>query len=396
MQEVSEASGSVLAASAGPTRLHAELHRGLAGFERIRGEWTDLARRDPRAHYYHHPGWLLASLEHLYMTTGDPWFFLFRDDAGELQALIPLVRQGGGEWRAPRNDQTSYVDLVAVDDAAAQESLRQLPGLVGRHGGGRLVFDRVLAGSNLLVPGGGVRAERLTRKRSDWLDLEGGSEAVLAGLGRHFRKELRRKRRRAEEQGALTFRASLAGTATEAEREVAFADFLRLESGGWKGAHGTGTAVAIHPELRAFYARVLDEFTTEPRWRIHRLFLGEACVAAQLAVECSGTVYLLKIAFDESYAGASPGLLAVASLLEALDDEPAVRWLTFVTGNRYQDVWRPQQRAVYSATLYTPGPAGWRARVSDGVRGGLRRLRTVLASLRRVGGGNTKEKGAGH
>jgi CelD/BcsL family acetyltransferase involved in cellulose biosynthesis len=396
MQEVSEASGSVQAVAAGRAHLHAEVHRGLAGLERVREEWADLARGDSRAHYYHYPGWLLASLEHLYTATGDPWLFLFRDEAGQLRALIPLVRQAGGEWRAPRNDQTSYVDLVAADDAMAREALRLLPRVVGRHGGGRLVFDRVLAGSNLLVPGGGARVESLPDKRSDWVDLEGGSEAVFAHLGRHFRKELRRKRRRAEEHGPLAFRASLAGSATAAEREEAFADFLRLEAGGWKGAHGTGTAIALHPELRAFYARLLDEFTTEPRWRIHRLFLGEECVAAQLAVECSGTVYLLKIAFDEAYAGASPGLLAVASLIEALDAEPAVQRLTFVTGNRYQDVWRPRQRAVYRVTLYTPGLSGRVAWATDGARSGLRRLRAVLAGLRHLRGGNTKEKGAGH
>ncbi|MGM0412716.1 MAG: GNAT family N-acetyltransferase [Pseudomonadota bacterium] len=341
---------------------------------------------------------MAASLEHLYLQTGDPWFFLFRDPAGRARALIALVRQRPGEWRAPRNDQTSYVDLVATDDDAARSALRELPGVVGRHGGARLVFDRVLGGSNLLVPGSGARVDSLPGKRSDWLDLKGGSDVFLDGLGRHFRKELRRKRRRAEDRGPLAFRIAAAGQADAAEQDEAFADFLRLEAAGWKGTEGTGTAIALHPELRAFYAGLREAFTSEPRWRVHRLFIGEVCVAAQLAVESGGTVYLLKIAFDEGYAGASPGLLAVAALIEALDAEPAVERVTFVTGNRYQDVWRPRQRAVYRVTLYAPGPAGWAARLSDGARTGARRLRAAVAALRqaRSRDDTTKKTGAGN
>lgn len=363
---------------AGFDPLWPEVHRGGAGLEAIRGEWAELARRDRCGHYFHHPQWLGTALEWL-AGDADIWFFLFRDRDGNGRAVIPLQRRGG-EWRFPRDDQTSYVDLVAVDEEAARGALQALPAVAALHGKGRIHLDRVLEGANALLAPDDARVEPVPGKRSDWLDLEGGSEAVLGRVGRHFRKELRRKGRRAEECGEVAFRIDRAGEASAEERTAALDDFLALESAGWKGR--AGTAIARDPRLLAFYRAVLEAAEGEPagtpRWRIHRLFIGGECVAAQLALEAGSTVYLLKIAFHEGYAAASPGLLAIARLLESLDGEPGIRWLTFVTGNRHQDVWRPRELGVHAVTLYTPDLAGRAARLLDRTRSELRGVRAAV------------------
>ena len=124
-------------------------------------------------------------------------------------------------------------------------------------------------------------------------------------------KDLRRRRRRLDEAGAVTVEAigpygDLAG---------AVAEFLTLERRGWKGR--AGTALACRPQTEGF-ARTLFRAGDGPvTARADLLRLDGRVIAASLALVCGGTATLLKTAYDEDLRSHAPGLLLEAEIVRA-------------------------------------------------------------------------------
>ena len=89
-------------------------------------------------------------------------------------------------------------------------------------------------------------------------------------------------------------------------------EFLALESSGWKGA--SKTALASAPERAAFVKAMAESFARDGKLRIESLDLNGKPVAMGLLIEDAGAGYFWKIAYDESYAAQSPGVLLVREL----------------------------------------------------------------------------------
>jgi CelD/BcsL family acetyltransferase involved in cellulose biosynthesis len=135
---------------------------------------------------------------------------------------------------------------------------------------------------------------------------------IEGAIGAKKRKELRRQRHRLAEAGAVTV-----GMATQPGAiGEALADFLRLEAAGWKGR--AGTAATRNEPVRRFIESAVAGLAAEGKARIDRLHVGASAVAAAVTLRSGQTAWTWKIAYDETFARASPGVQLMLDLSEAL------------------------------------------------------------------------------
>lgn len=145
-------------------------------------------------------------------------------------------------------------------------------------------------------------AHRCAGSFADWFD---------AAFPRKRRKEFRRLKSRLGESGNLVVRPFAPGDDIEEWTDA----FLALESAGWKGRRGT--AVAQSDSLATVVRQSLRQLAAERRLAFWRFDLDGRPIALLFATISSRTAWLGKIAFDESFARFSPGVLLV---LEATED----------------------------------------------------------------------------
>ncbi len=143
---------------------------------------------------------------------------------------------------------------------------------------------------------------------------------VEQSIGQHQHKELRRHWRRLSDSGAVLFTA-----ATEpAPVAAALEDFFVLEAAGWKGR--VGTAAAEHDDIRRFIRNAADGLAAEGKVAIERILLDGRAIAAAIVLRSGRHAWFWKIAYDESFARFSPGvMMSVVVTDDLLDDLGIVR-----------------------------------------------------------------------
>lgn len=135
------------------------------------------------------------------------------------------------------------------------------------------------------------------------------------------RKELRRQERRLGETGKLVYDELL----PDADLDAWLDEFLTLEALGWKGREGTAlkndaAALAV---FRA-YARGAFE---RRRWMTLALRLDGRAVAMKCNLLVGDGGVAFKVAYDESYARFSPGVLLEIEHLRRLHEAGAPAWM---------------------------------------------------------------------
>jgi len=135
---------------------------------------------------------------------------------------------------------------------------------------------------------------------------------VERAIGAKKRKELRRQRNRLADAGRL----HIAAAREPSEIAGALADFLALEAAGWKGR--AGTAAAKSESIRRFMESAVRDLAHEGNVRINRLCVAGRPVAAAVTLRSGGAAWTWKIAYDESFARASPGVQLMLDMTEGL------------------------------------------------------------------------------
>ncbi len=136
-----------------------------------------------------------------------------------------------------------------------------------------------------------------------YVAIDGDWEAYERGLRRKFRSELRRRRRRLEEEGQLTLEISEGKERLGELLEEGF----RVEASGWKGSYGT--SINSRPATRRFYTEVA-QWAAERGWlRLAFLRLNGRALAFDYCLEHDKTHYLLKTGYDPAYGRFGPGMI---------------------------------------------------------------------------------------
>ena len=287
-------------------------------FVGLAGEWNELvAARNDQPFYRHE---FIRSWIDNFTPTAKLRVMTLRNERGRLVAVLPLIEQRTALYGLPvrqlvsaGNDHSNRFDLVAEDDALAGR-------LIFRH----LADDRswdVVCIKDVVDDGGAVHLYEAARQagfptgtwesqRSPYIPLCKSFDELMQPISTKFKANLRRRRKRLEEQGVVSCRRVTGGHELEAVMVAGFT----LEQEGWKGA--AGTAIAQDPRTRGFYTDLAHATAPLGYLALYALYLNERMVAFQYGLEYQGVYSLLKVGYDESLSACSPGQLLVEEVLK--------------------------------------------------------------------------------
>jgi CelD/BcsL family acetyltransferase involved in cellulose biosynthesis len=232
----------------------------------------------------------------------------------------------------------AFLDFVGTQGP----QLALLP-MLARDGAFAAALDRVLARR------GGMTAEFGSHARALLAPAEGRAGYLEHALPHKKLKELRRQRRRLADSEPVT----LATAREPKDIAAALGYFLALEATGWKGR--AGTATADRAPIRDFMERAVTMLAANGNARIDRLKHGERTLAAAITLRSGNASWFWKIAYDETFARASPGVQISLDLTEALlADENTARVDSCATADHpmIDHLWR--ERLALADVLIAP------------------------------------------
>ena len=353
--------------------------RGAVTVERLEAagpiaqEWEDLASRvgvwpDLR------PGWIEA------------WWRAFGEgrleilaarSGGELVGVLPLVRRGR-RVESPTNWETSLFGLVAAGpDAAAALAdavFAGRPRVVSL----RFVDPAELEPFRRAARGRGYRVTERLMQRAPYLELTGEWEGIVSHLGRSLRANLRRRRRRLEEQGDLTLQVA---DGTENLQALLEEGWL-VEGTDWKLKEGT--AIRSSPETLGFYGEVSRWAAEQGILRLAFLRLDGRPIAFDLCFEDGGVHWLVKTGFDAEHRNLSPGNILRHDMIKRAFDLGLTRYEFLGGEEAYKADWTDRAHDRLHVQAFAPTPLGLARRLAERVRPAAGRiLGPVLRRFRR-------------
>lgn len=286
------------------------------------------------------------------------------DDGLRLGSIFRRARKG--YWQTFQPSQLPLCAWVAnrhdIDWGNVLSSLQTaLPGYV--LGIGLTQLDPELVAR----PAESPRLTTLDYVDSAWIEIRGAFDTYWQTCSKNLRQNIRKQRRRLEEEGIVATLETLTDPAVVAS---AVSDYGQLESAGWK-AEG-GTAISADNAQGRFYAAMLQSACERGTGVIYRYRFGEQVVAANLCIRSAQTLVVLKTTYDESIKNFSPAFLLRHDVLPQLFADGHTRRLEFFGKyHPWQRQWTSHSRTLFHLTYD-------RWRVLTAVRR-LRARRTELA-----------------
>jgi CelD/BcsL family acetyltransferase involved in cellulose biosynthesis len=297
----------------------------------------------------------------------------------ELRGVLPLVRARRGPLRVLRPVGARRVDWFTPacergDEAAmGRDCTRLLSGEARRWD--LLALNRVDPDSGwpqALWEEGGIAPAR--HRRTDVLPYvsfdEGGYEGYLASRSRNFRSQLKRRRRKLEEEHGLSFRLTREAGELDADFEV----FLRLHEERWKDRGGSSSGAA---DVKDFHRRFAAA-ALERGWL--RLWIAEADgapAASWYGWQIGGRCCYALSGLDSRFERLSLGTVLLAHTIEQAAAEGAKVYDMMWGDEAYKERFETGRRETASWAL---------VRRSNPVRPAVAALIGTERALRRVRG----------
>lgn len=317
----------------------AQLVTTLSELRDVVPAWDALTRQALEPNVFYESWALLPALESLTRPDISVTVLLVWADTAHsrLTGLLPLVKVETYQkfpachwmnWLHPH----CPLGTPLVHRDAAEQTLQALFAWLRDHSG-------ALAFSLNKVPAEGNFALQLrafAQQRGDWVNEYDTWERALltAGLSgeayvnKHQRnkklKEYRRLRRRLEALGTLECHALLPGQSQGLSQWIK--DFLDLEEQGWKGR--ALTAMSCQPGERQFAEDLIRNAAAQGQLMMLKLLLNEQVIAIKLnLIGATQGGYALKIAYHETYAAYSPGVLLELENIYCTLDNTQLPWM---------------------------------------------------------------------
>jgi CelD/BcsL family acetyltransferase involved in cellulose biosynthesis len=363
----------------------------LAELQSIAGEWGELAARALEPNVFYEPAFLLSAAP------------VFARDAGAMLVWSgSMPRRLLGFFPARVQRRRYGIDLPILLGLIHPYGPLGVP-LVEREAAepviaawlAKLAADESVPGLLLLpsLPRNGPFAAALEaivrRARMPTADFNQHQRALLApsgdralyvehALGQHQHKELRRRWRRLSETGAVLFTVAIEPAAVAA----ALDDFFALESAGWKGR--AGTAAAGHEELSRFTRAAVIGLAAEGKILLNRILVDGTAIAAAIVLRSGREAWFWKIAYDESFARFSPGVMLSVALTDELLDEPNIERTDSCAPADHpmiDHLWRERLAMGDRLVAVRPQAKFWLAKGLEGLRS------TAISSAKKIGVG---------
>ncbi|WP_300016048.1 GNAT family N-acetyltransferase [Pseudonocardia sp.] len=348
-------------------------HTTVEAPDAVAAEWAALADRSA-ADPFAHPDWWL------------PWGASFAEerlavvtvrDGAVLRALAPVLVDGD-TVRLAQNDHVPWVGVLA-DDAAAADVL--VAGLLGMRQPALRVGPTALDGplaSAVRRAAAQARCRTLERpvRYSPYAEPSRAAD-ISELLDTGFRRDLRRRRRRLEEQGRVEVTVHRGGADLAERLDEAFAVELRQ----WKGAERT--AIASRPETLAFYTDVAEAASRRGDLELTVLRLDGRAISFTLVLRHHKALYGLKTAYDPEYARFSPGQLLQREVFADAQRRGIDRYEFLGQADPYKLRWTSGRHELGTVVVYARTSAGTAAYVTHRyLRPAAARVRDRLAAAR--------------
>jgi CelD/BcsL family acetyltransferase involved in cellulose biosynthesis len=261
---------------------------------------------------------LAASWRHAYSFLGTP--LVGADDVEEFAAALTDAL-----------DRREHFRSLILRDASSGPVLDAFLDAIGSSSRTRSIFERDF--------------ERGAYERR----TDGGE---LSWLTSKRRSNLRRQRRQ------LGDRIGETRVVDHGASEAAMAEFLRLESAGWKGRRGT--ALASDAGADRLFRDICVRLAADGRLRLRALEAGDRAIAMSCEVAAGDVLFGFKSAYDEELSKYSPGLLLYAANFETFDAEPKMRLFDSCAApdnETINSLW-PERRALRTVAVGPRGPEG--------------------------------------
>jgi len=345
-----------------------------AGVERLAEPWAALANRSGDPFQRHDCA--LASINVL-SARGRPRVYVKRQ-GGDLQAIAAFhtVRRAGVtrlEMLTRHLAEPSTIlhasepALAEVVEAALGD---RMPLMLGR---------LVTGGPELQAFGQGLerRPPLGTTERGDqsvWVPLPATADRLDGVLSPNRRRDLRRKWRRAEQAGAVTFSCvEPDAAAAPGVLEAAY----RIEAASWKGRNGT--ALLMVPTDRRFFDTFGTSLAREGRLAVFFLHIGGVPAAMRICAVFGGRVWEMKIGYDEQFHDCSPGFLLTHETLRWCCGRGLNAYEFLGQAEAWEFAWGAKVRDYRSINIHTLSMAGAMSLAQDkgweATKAGLRRIR---------------------
>jgi CelD/BcsL family acetyltransferase involved in cellulose biosynthesis len=333
-------------------------------------EWDKLAERCA-AWPCQYPGWLDA----WYAAFGRGRLEVLAAWTGEtLTGVVPLLGRLGS-LRSPTNWHTARFGVLAAgpdERAALADALMQRSPV-------RLSFiqegDATATELRRAAESSGHRVLERPLPPSPYLRTSGDRAVWWDGLSARMRRELRRRRRKLEEQGPVGLEVH-DGTG---QGDVYLAEGFAIEGSEWK--ERKGTAIRSRPETLGFYRRIARWAAARGALRLTFLRLDGRPIAFDFALEDGRSHYLLKTGFDRRLAPFAPGQLLRQEMIDRAFSNGLETYEFLGMPEPWKLVWTGTTRGREELVILPPTLRG---RVGGAVHGKLLPLarRTRAAWLR--------------
>ena len=342
-------------------------------FEEVTAEWDELADR-ARASPFQRPGWVASWWDAF--GEGAPEI-LAVPDGSRLRGVLPLYRRRG-VVRTIGDDHVVEGGLLAEDSAAAEALAGGLIDAVA-HRGSLLFVDPArpgLAELRELADAAGRRVLVRAMARPPYVSIDGDWQSYERGRRSRLRSDLRRRRRRLEEEGRVAVEllspdpGALDGPLTEG---------FAVEASGWKATGGT--AISSRPETERFYREAAA--WAAGRGLLHLAFLrvDGRPLAFEYAIRDGDTHYRIKVGFEADYSRFAPGKLLLARVLEDAFAAGLARFDLLGDQDPYKLEWATGLRDLALVQVFAPTVRGRAAHAALAV--GVPAARRGAAVLRR-------------
>lgn len=165
------------------------------------------------------------------------------------------------------------------------------------------------------------------------VDTTGDAGVYGKQLPARLAKNLDRQEAKLRAQGAVTFHEAGGGGDWAEWLEAG----LAMEASGWKGAEGS--AIVQRDNEATFYRAVAAAGAAEGRLRLFVIALDGRPIAFRLSILDEGTLFLLKTAYDETFARFGPGNLLLRLVLRHCFEDPEIRAVDLVGHPEWKRAW---------------------------------------------------------
>jgi CelD/BcsL family acetyltransferase involved in cellulose biosynthesis len=369
----------------------------------LENDWLELT---PEASLFARYEWNFAAAMHLLDEGEQIWFCRIYDGAGRTLAIIPAIN--GKESVKPFgqlpalalgwSNQLAIFDFPMARAANALEvgkamlmACKNLP-----FKWQVISWPRVMADSNA--------AKVALALGQQWTDITPAAPSstfytasapdpakgleIFVVKSSKLRSKLAYTTRRLSAQGPIQMRMAR----EQDDIQGYFEEFLRLESSGWKGAHGSGTAIALVPSAKAFFSSLLVQSNPYFETDIALMFCAEKAVAGQFLIRVARWEHQYKIAYDEAYSKLSPGQILHQMVIEQAKVSDGIDRVSLVTGQTWHKEWAPIPEPTLQIYIFRNI---WRTvvvRVGRQVLARARQVRARLSAMRAKDAGSPDQK----